>query len=65
MPGGDLAQLRRLRGARRLRDLRWGQRLFVLLVLLLLSAFVVVPLAALVHGALTVGNEIMRLLLFS
>ncbi|MFA7297339.1 MAG: iron ABC transporter permease [Dehalococcoidia bacterium] len=47
----------RARHARRLRDLGWGQRLLVLLVLALLTAFVVVPLGALVHGALTVGNE--------
>jgi thiamine transport system permease protein len=42
---------------RRLRDLRWGQRLVVPLVLLVVAAITVVPLIALVHGALTVGND--------
>lgn len=43
--------------ARRLRDLRWGPRLFAVLLLLLLTAFVLTPLAALVYGALTVGGD--------
>ena len=43
--------------ARRLCDLAWGQRLAAVIVLLALTAFVVLPLAALVHGALTVGGD--------
>ena len=42
---------------RRLRDLSWSQRAFVVLVLLVIVGFVVTPMAALVEGALTVGNE--------
>lgn len=42
---------------RRLRDLAWSQRVFVLLVLLMIVGFVVTPMAALVEGALTVGND--------
>ncbi len=41
--------------AKRLRDASWGQRLLTLLVVVVLVAFIVTPMAALVHGAVTVG----------
>jgi thiamine transport system permease protein len=47
-----------MRGERskRLREASWGQRLLTLVVLVALAAFIIAPLAALVHGALTVGT---------
>lgn len=46
-----------LRGERskRLRDANWGQRLLTFFVVAALGLFIVTPMAALVHGAVTVG----------
>ncbi len=41
----------------RLRDAPWSQRLLALVVVLVLTALIVAPMAALVLGALTAGNE--------
>jgi thiamine transport system permease protein len=41
--------------AKRLREASWGQCLLALVVFVVLSVFIVAPMAALVHGALTVG----------
>jgi thiamine transport system permease protein len=41
--------------SRRLREASWGQRFLTLIVVVVLTAFILAPLAALVHGALTIG----------